>query len=142
MHAENCPFCGRTPNLEDPDTLYPNGIFWRYREDLGLRTYHSRKDRQESDGVCYTMHCVAHAGGCGAEITGDSLQEALELWNSRAPLKDKKALLKALRPAIAAIYFDDGSDFESALWETIRNLDPALAEALEKDPAATWAGSQ
>lgn len=40
----------------------------------------------------------------------------------------------ALQAAVAAIYFDDGSDFKSALFEVVQALDPALAKMLEDNP--------
>jgi hypothetical protein len=33
-----CPFCGHKCDLNEPDTLYPNGIYWRYSDDLGVPT--------------------------------------------------------------------------------------------------------
>ena len=78
-----CPFCGELPDLNDPDTLYPSGIYWRVDETLGMRTYHGHKDRQQSDGQCWTMHCTKQGTGCGAEMHADSRQEAIENWNTR-----------------------------------------------------------
>lgn len=43
---------------------------------------------------------------------------------------------KALRAAVAAIYFDDSSDYQSALWEVARTLNPEIAALLEHDPEA------
>ena len=78
-----CPFCGKKPNLTDQDTLYPSGIAWRQNEELGMRTYHRFADRQEGDGMCYGMHCPDTGGGCGAEIHGDTREEAIAKWNKR-----------------------------------------------------------
>lgn len=80
-----CPFCGKAVDLEDQDTLYPSGTYWRDHKEHGLRTYHSRSTREEGDGVCYGMHCPIPAGGCGAEIRGDSREEAIAAWSRRAP---------------------------------------------------------
>ena len=79
-----CPFCGKKPDLEDQDTLYPSGTAWRFDEGIQLRTYHGFRDRQDGDGICYTMHCPVQACGCGAEISGDSKEDAVSLWNARA----------------------------------------------------------
>lgn len=78
-----CPFCGKPVDLEDQDTLYPSGISWRDHEDPGMRSYHARRDHKEGDGKCWRMHCPTPSGGCGAEISGDSKEEALAAWNRR-----------------------------------------------------------
>jgi hypothetical protein len=44
----------------------------------------------------------------------------------------------ALIAAVSAIYFDDSSDFASALREVVRGLDPEMAELLENDEAAAF----
>jgi hypothetical protein len=77
-----CPFCGRLVDLEDPDTLYPSGYVWRPGED-GLKEYHRFAERRENDYWCYDMHCPVSSGGCGAEIGGNSREEALAAWNTR-----------------------------------------------------------
>lgn len=105
-----CPFCGKKVDLEDPDTLYPSGIFWRdgaVPDMPQLRTYHGRRDRQEGDGTCYGMHCPTPAGGCGAEIMGDSREEVVEAWNRRVPVTSQddagaSALLGRILPLLEA----------------------------------------
>jgi hypothetical protein len=79
-----CPFCGKMPDLNDEDTLYPSGTLWKYNEDFGMRTYHRMNERQDGDSMCYVMHCTVNAGGCGVEIHGDSKEEVLAAWNRRA----------------------------------------------------------
>lgn len=39
----DCPFCGKIPDLDDPDTLYHGGIYWRY-DDIGIKKYIHLKD--------------------------------------------------------------------------------------------------
>ena len=78
-----CPFCGKKPDLEDPDTLYPSGIFWAWNEELGMRVYRRFKEREEGDQPSWLMHCTEIAGGCGVEIHGDTKEEALSKWNRR-----------------------------------------------------------
>lgn len=83
-----CPFCGKQVDLDDPDTLYPSGVFWRDGAVPGmpeLRTYHGVLERREGDGMCYGMHCPSNSCGCGAEIHGDSKEETVAAWNRRAP---------------------------------------------------------
>lgn len=76
-----CPFCGRTPEIDHPDTLYPNGVGWR-QEKEGFRSYHNRRDIPKEQW-CYSLHCDESCGGCGAEISADSQEEAVEKWNRR-----------------------------------------------------------
>lgn len=78
-----CPFCGHKVDLSDMDTLYPNGTLWRFNSELGMRTYHGFNDRQDGDSMCYVMNCPSQAGGCGAEVNGDSREEAIAAWNRR-----------------------------------------------------------
>lgn len=78
-----CPFCGKKVDLEDQDTLYPSGTGWLFDEDLQMRTYH-RMHEVPDNQRCYVMHCVLQAGGCGAEMHGDSRDEAIAAWNRRA----------------------------------------------------------
>lgn len=78
---KDCPFCGHHVDLEDPDVLYPNGTGWKIRSD-GLRSYHHFRE-VPPDQWCYSMHCPTTSGGCGAEISGDSKEEAVEKWNRR-----------------------------------------------------------
>ena len=79
-----CPFCGMEVDLEDHDTLYPSGTGWLFDEELQMRTYH-RPTQVPNEQWCWGMHCSTCAGGCGAEIHGDSKAEALAKWNRRAP---------------------------------------------------------
>ncbi len=83
IEMKPCPFCGMASDLEDADTLYPPGTGWRFDNDLQMRTYHSFREVPRAQW-CWTMHCPETAGGCGAEITGDSRDEAIRKWNTRA----------------------------------------------------------
>ena len=78
-----CPFCGMAVDLEDHDTLYPSGCGWKFDESLQMRTYHGCHEVPHEQW-CYGMHCPTNAGGCGAEMHGDSRAEALAKWNKRA----------------------------------------------------------
>lgn len=75
-----CPFCGRAPELDHPDTLYPDGIGWKPFGDM--RSYVNFREVPREQW-CYGMHCDESCGGCGAEIHGDSAAEALVKWNKR-----------------------------------------------------------
>jgi hypothetical protein len=75
-----CPFCGKVPDMEDFDTLYPSGIGWKDHED-GTRSYHFAMDVPKEQW-CWLLHCFAN-GGCGAEMRGDSRDEVVTKWNTR-----------------------------------------------------------
>jgi hypothetical protein len=83
-----CPFCGKPVDLEDHDTLYPSGTGWR--DDENGRTY-QRYNQVPKEQWCWKLVCNELSGGCGAEIHGDSRQEALAKWNTRtnAPHKPR-----------------------------------------------------
>ncbi len=60
-----CPFCGQHPYVDDPDCIYP-------------------VTRPDKDGrQVWRAGCMESAGGCGAECTGWSAEEAVERWNTR-----------------------------------------------------------
>jgi hypothetical protein len=76
-----CPFCGHQP-WEMAEAVYPTGIGWR--EDDGVRHYIGRKDKRERMGDVWCVNCPEVEGGCGAEVCGDSRNEAVAKWNRRA----------------------------------------------------------
>ena len=76
-----CPFCGFKPDYEDPDTLYPNAVGWKLNTD-GSKMYYPFHE-VPPEQWCYSLHCVATAGGCGAQVEGDSKEECITLWNTR-----------------------------------------------------------
>ena len=80
--AKPCPFCGKEVDLNDIDTLYPTGTVYKNCADVG-RHYGSRNHFDYLyDGECYVLNC--HTGvGCGASMSGDSVEEVLEQWNRR-----------------------------------------------------------
>ena len=45
---------------------------------------------------------------------------------------------KALGEAIAAIYFNDNSDYLGALWDVVKALDTEAADLLEMDSSAAY----
>lgn len=78
---KHCPFCGMEADAEDEDTIYPNGSGWIDAPE-GFRHY-VRRTEVPQEQWCYSVHCVQHYGGCGAEISGDSIEEAINKWNRR-----------------------------------------------------------
>lgn len=81
LKLKPCPFCGKELDLNDPDTVYPNGIYWRDTEEYG-RVYFGGMTA-ESDGRCMQIVCSDVSGGCCAEMHGDSLEDVVDKWNNR-----------------------------------------------------------
>lgn len=77
-----CPFCRKEMDANDPDTLYPNASYWQEDEN-GITHYVGNKDRKEDYHQCWNIVCSQSAGGCGAEISGDTKEEVLAKWNNR-----------------------------------------------------------
>jgi len=78
-----CPFCGKEIDIDDEDTLYPNGIVW---EDIEYgRVYHrfGSAPATPKERYCWSVHCSTISGGCGAQMSADSKEEAIEKWNKR-----------------------------------------------------------
>lgn len=82
-----CPFCGMEADEDCGDTLHPSGTGWKYRPDLRTRSYHDLREVPEEQW-CYSLNCVLHHGGCGAEMTGDSREEVIAKWNKRVTPKE------------------------------------------------------
>ena len=81
MNLKPCPFCGMEADAEDEDTIYPNGVGWETSPEIHRYYVHRKEVPQEQ--WCYSVHCVQHYGGCGAEMSGDSIDEAINKWNRR-----------------------------------------------------------
>lgn len=79
-YVKPCPFCGMQPDMANIDTLHPNGYAWLTTDDI---THFVDRNQAPQENWCYSLHCVETAGGCGAEISGNSKQEAIEKWNRR-----------------------------------------------------------
>lgn len=77
-----CPFCGKEVDIDGEDTLYPNGTGWKI-SDGGLRGYFSFREVPKEQW-CWSIHCPENYGGCGAQVSGDSKEEAIEKWERRA----------------------------------------------------------
>ena len=89
MHdLKSCPFCGFEPPTDDLiDILHPSGIYWRpYFSDDGVeisRSYVGHQESKPGDQQVWTMNCTENMGGCGAEISADTLDEVIKKWNRR-----------------------------------------------------------
>lgn len=81
IELKPCPFCGHVQTPDDGDTVYPSGTGWK--ETGEYRHYVSFRD-VPVEQWCYTVHCAESSGGCGASSSGDSKQEAINKWNTRA----------------------------------------------------------
>jgi len=78
---KSCPFCGHQPDVDDGDTLYPSGIYWRVTD--GITHYIRLKDRKEGDQQCWQIVCNESSGGCDVEIEANTKEEAIQKWNRR-----------------------------------------------------------
>jgi hypothetical protein len=66
-----------------------------------------------------TMHFIRCADCCSHSGYYSTQQEAVEQWNRRSPSAVEQAVI---RVANNALYFDDNSDYGSALWEVCELL--------------------
>ena len=75
-----CPFCGKIPNLNEEDTLYPSGSIWYFNEDVQCKIYDSitERYRYKEYELCYVLNC-----DCGCSISADSKEECIDAWNRR-----------------------------------------------------------
>lgn len=76
IHLLKCPFCGGI-KIE----VMKSGFSWKTSE-CG-EYVHYVGFHEEKDGDCYKAVCDEASGGCGAEIGGDSEEEAISKWNKR-----------------------------------------------------------
>jgi len=70
-----CPFCGRV-EFDMIDTLYPSGLTWVFIECEQIKSY---GHHGQYPNRCWKISC-----DCGAELHGDSREETIEQWNTRA----------------------------------------------------------
>lgn len=67
-----CPFCGNDLNRQDPlDTIYPAILL--------------------AGSNVYTIVCQEAAGGCEANILGETPEECVQKWNRRTRLDSVKS---------------------------------------------------
>lgn len=83
MEYKPCPFCGKVPDMEDGDTLYPNATAWIYDAELECNVYVSFREAPKEQW-CYSFHCPTVSGGCGCEVHGNTKEDAVARWNTRA----------------------------------------------------------
>ena len=60
-NIKDCPFCGQVIDETDRDFCYPS-------------------DREYTSWIA---GCMESAGGCGAEVLGESKEDAIKKWNNR-----------------------------------------------------------
>jgi hypothetical protein len=60
-NIKDCPFCGQVIDETDNDFCYPLDS-WR---------------------ASWRAGCIESAGGCGAEVLGESKEESINKWNTR-----------------------------------------------------------
>lgn len=85
--------------------------------------------------------CGRSAGTCGRSTHGCGRRECQA--DTAAPERAEQAAAKrAVRAAVAAIYFADNSDYLSALWDVVRALRPDLEDMLARDERAAFEAVQ
>jgi hypothetical protein len=110
-----CPFCGHELDITDGDSLYPNGMGWK--DEGEYRSYH-RGIEVPKEQWCYAAGCSELSGGCGAEVSGDNRQEAIDKWNARAlPDTHRIVSVELLQATMTGAY-----PFETKLCEKIRAI--------------------
>ena len=62
-----CPFCGKTPDINDPDCIYPAS------RDKDLRGKFKH----------WNLNCFETGDGCAASILGSSKEDVIKKWNTR-----------------------------------------------------------
>lgn len=125
-----CPFCGHQHDHNDPDVLHPSGSAWQEAED-GLRHY-VRAKTVDPKYWCYQVSCPTIYGGCGAEITADSRDEAIAAWNRRV-YAALKPLTKAQIDVIkAAAYRETKDDSYYDMEAIVRGVERAIADAIKR----------
>lgn len=127
------------------------------RELAALKAQPSGVDERAAFEAWYLGHFYMGDKQCGLEwlstepCGGYRHQHPAEqwiVWQARAALsapshgeqvrEASEPVAKALDHAVSAIYFDDDSDFQSALWGVVKSLSPELAVELEGNPSAAW----
>ena len=79
MDLKNCPQCGDALDVDDPDTLYPNGLAW---VDTPAGRKYIRRHHVIDPNDCWHVVCPVHYGGCGLELHADTRDDAIKHWNS------------------------------------------------------------
>lgn len=125
-----CPFCGHQHDHNDQDVLHPSGSAWQETED-GIRHY-VRAKTVDPQYWCYQVNCPTSHGGCGAELTADSRDEAIAAWNRRiyaalTPLT--KAQIDVIK---AAAYRETKDDSYFDMEAIVRGVERAIAESLKR----------
>jgi hypothetical protein len=81
----------------------------------------------------YARH-IAHALSKGQS----SSERPSQIESPAASESLSPAAREALAAAAKAIYFNDSSDYERALWTVVRSLAPELRQVLENNPRAAF----
>jgi hypothetical protein len=77
-----CPFCGHQPEPGNLiDSLYPDGIYRHYSKEHDIDHYTHSPIGAVAE--IWGMRCNTSEGGCGAQVTGEGKQGAVDAWNMR-----------------------------------------------------------
>ena len=132
-----CPFCRMKPSGDLIDTLYPG---CRWREDDGIRHYLLPGDGRDGHGYTWTMHCNRSYGGCGAQISGDSRDEAIAAWNRRASLSAPQITPPKRQILIESRMGDTAQEYQVRLSIGVQSFD--ICQPRETMAEAEWLADQ
>jgi len=63
---------------------------------------------------------------------------AFEMAFAKDPLLARPSVTAGLQEAVAALYFDDNSKYQGALWNVVRSLSPSLWQLLQDNPRQAY----
>ncbi len=136
----SCPICGAElgTGIRCPIHGTPEQALARRRDVTDAIGYMKCKCGGKPSGVLREgrgMYRVVCMCGRSGPFT-DTIAAAWAAWDA-----DHEAVAKAreaLKAAVDAIYFNDSSDYLTALWDVVRSLSPEAADLLENDEGAAF----
>lgn len=100
-----CPFCGFTPDVNDPDCVHP----------------------VTRDKSLWKAGCIYIAGGCDSYVLGDTAEDAIAAWNKRTAIKpanqDEAPLVAWIFPTVT-MPVPETEDFVIVACRTVTSIVP------------------
>lgn len=127
----------QTERYDAFDASEPMATYYAAANPAAILELIAENERLQADKN--TVDCRFEVSRDTLEVIRGCLRQAeSEIDQMKAQSVERGAVSRALHEAVSAIYFDDSSDFGSALWAVVRHLAPELIEELESDPSAVW----